>query len=121
MGSEDHMREFKVVARAMIEHEIIQTDSKDPILDIMMAGNPVYPILEARRVSGWFSITPEKAEDILEDLFCRNHLWRKKDKTRGSWCYCESPHGLGMSDREVERQRKSRVAVRRRRLGKGTK
>jgi hypothetical protein len=113
------MDRFKVVATAIIEYEIIKTGSKDVQLDIMMASQPIYPILEARRVAKWFDIDEEKAEDLLEDLFVRNHFWRKKDKRRNSWLYSESTRALGLSDAEVERQRKHRVTVRKIRIRKG--
>jgi hypothetical protein len=113
------MDRFKVVATALIEHDIIKTGSKDIQLDIMMAAQPIYPILEARRVANWFNIDEEKAEDLLEDLFVRNHFWRKKDKRRNSWLYSESHRALGLTEAQIDRQQKHRVTVRKIRIRKG--
>lgn len=111
------MTKFKVVDTVVIEREVIQTDSKDPVIDVMMVSGPVYPIIDARQVSKWFKVTEEKAEDILEDLFVRHHLWRAEDKKRGL-VYCESCRELGLSDADMERQRKSRIACCKKRLSK---
>lgn len=111
------MTRFKVVAKMMLSKDIVKTDSKHPEVDVMVAASAVHPVIDARRVSTWFGMSQKKAEDVLEDLFCRGHFWRKRDGF-GGWKYCESTRDLDMTEAQIDRQHSSRVACRKKRVSK---